>query len=222
VNDAGSTWCSSQTGHQFCDDFDRDPFDKLWVRFERMGTVTTNVTDFVSAPRSMTGTVSAGSGTSTIPLQGTLGHVINAAPGSVEASFSMRLRTPTTAFTAADTAVVATVAAGDTNFIFLQYTSSGYVLISGTVTDGGLHTANVTMPPKLDEWVSVQIDVDFKTDNTGVVDVHLDGQPAGRIDSIATLAGAIPPTVSLGLGPTVYQQSTGLVVSYDNVLFDNR
>src|SRR5262249_47556172 len=117
--------------------------------------------------------------------------------------------------------VVATITAGDTDFVFLQYTSSGYFLISGTVTDAGLRATQVTVPPKLDEWVTVQLDVDFKTDDTGSVQVQLDGQPAGRIDSFATLAGEIPKTGALGLGPNVYQQSPGLVVSYDDVLFDN-
>src|SRR5437868_6982206 len=57
---APDTWCSAHGDHQFCADFDRDPFDVGWVRQEHRGLVSPEVTTFVSTPRAAQTTVDPG------------------------------------------------------------------------------------------------------------------------------------------------------------------
>src|ERR1051325_11075734 len=40
---APDTWCSSHGDHQFCADFDREPYDFDWVRQEHRGLVSPEV-----------------------------------------------------------------------------------------------------------------------------------------------------------------------------------
>jgi hypothetical protein len=225
--DAGTTWCSMQTSHQFCADFDRTPYDKGFTHFEKLGgTVVENIADFQSPPRSVTAGVPAGAGSKTAPIQGTLGVVLTATPGTAEASFSMRIRTaadfqPFTDAGPNDAAVVAIVSAGDSDFVFLQYGANGFALIAGSVSDAGVNVTLASIAPKLDQWVTVRIVAKFTTSATGSVELFLDGQSAAKLSGIATIVGATPTSVGLALGPTIYEKSPGVSVSYDNVLFDN-
>jgi hypothetical protein len=227
--DAPGTWCSTQTDHQFCDDFDTLPLPSNFTD-ETMsggGTLSYDTMIFRSAPNAFLATMP-------VPLSG--------APASPKALLSKAfLRDGSRVVMQADFRIRAECVLGPdyvvpVGLVFSDYglglvgsATSGALVESTPAPDGGAMESlshPLTMPLPVDTWFTLTLDAQLGAAHT--VNVTVNGTPmlSAAFNKTMLEPATAPEHPILVVGAEAYTvpgaATTGCTVHVDNVLMDIR